>query len=101
MLGPAVRERLNRAKRKILDEYGHDPNVTAAGAGFRRRAGQQTTEPAVVVMVGRKRPEGLVSRSRLLPKQVDVGGAPVGVDVIEAGPFQWLHKDAPAAADSG
>ncbi|MEV4185742.1 hypothetical protein AB0J28_30390 [Streptosporangium canum] len=88
--------RLHRGKRKILDDFGADPNVTGAGIGFRRRDGQWTDEPAVVVMVAKKRPEALVSNRRLLPRTVEVDGSPCEVDVIQAGPFSMGRVSDPA-----
>ncbi|MGW0809961.1 hypothetical protein [Nonomuraea sp. NPDC002799] len=86
-LSQDTEDRLHRGKRKILDDFGADPNVTGAGIGFRRRDGQWTEEPAVVVLVAKKRPAALVSNRRLLPGTVEVDGTPCEVDVIQAGPF--------------
>ncbi|KAB8191746.1 hypothetical protein FH608_027620 [Nonomuraea phyllanthi] len=83
----ATQQRLDAAQGLILDHYGDDPNVNGAGVGFRIRGGQSTGEPAVIVFVTKKRPASHLSRSRLLPRKVDVGGLPVEVDVYQAGPF--------------
>ncbi|MEV4248255.1 hypothetical protein AB0J63_33180 [Streptosporangium canum] len=88
--------RLHRGKRKILDDFGADPNVTGAGIGFRRRDGQWIDEPVVVVLVAKKRPEALVSNRRLLPRTVEVDGSLCAVDVIEAGPFRVGRVSDPA-----
>lgn len=79
--------RLERGKQKIIDAHGDDPNVTGVGIGFRRRAGEWTGDPAVVVLVAKKRPAALVSRHRLLPRTVQVDGTTYQVDVLQAGPF--------------
>ncbi|GGO71723.1 hypothetical protein [Nonomuraea cavernae] len=92
-LSQDTEDRLHRGKRKILDSFGADPNVTGAGIGFRRRDGQWTEEPAVVVMVAKKRPAALVSNRRLLPRTVEVDGVPYEVDVIQAGPFTMGRVD--------
>ncbi|MEV4548014.1 hypothetical protein [Nonomuraea wenchangensis] len=86
-LSQDTEDRLHRGKRQILDSFGADPNVTGAGIGFRRRDGQWTEEPAVVVLVAKKRPAALVSNRRLLPRTVEVDGVTCEVDVIQAGPF--------------
>lgn len=95
-LSSDTEDRLHRGKRKILDSFGVDPNVTGAGIGFRRRDGQWTDEPVVVVMVAKKRPSALVSNRRLLPSTVEVDGSPCGVDVIQAGPFSMGRVTDPA-----
>jgi hypothetical protein len=78
---------LKRAKAKVLGRLRGHPDVTAVGYGLRRRAGQLTDEPAVVVSVRKKRPVGYVSTRRLLPPSVQIGRRTYGVDVHEAGPF--------------
>ncbi|MFC5815744.1 S1 family peptidase [Nonomuraea harbinensis] len=98
-LSRETEDRLHRGKRKILDSFGADPNVTGAGIGFRRRGGQWTEEPAVVVLVAKKRPAALVSNRRLLPATVEVDGVTCEVDVIQAGPFTMGTVTATAAAD--
>ena len=77
---------LGQARRRILAGHWGDLNFTGCGIGFRRRAGELTDEPVVIAMVVRKRPEASVSRWRLLPRTVEVGGRAWGVDVVEAGP---------------
>jgi hypothetical protein len=78
---------LKRAKAKLLWRLRGHPDVTAVGYGLRRRAGQLTDEPAVVVSVEKKRPDGYVSMRRLLPTSVQVGRRTYGVDVHESGAF--------------
>jgi hypothetical protein len=90
-LEPAVEASLRKAKAKLWDKHISDPNVHGMAVGARRRAGQVTDEVVVVVMVGKKRPAGYVSRRRLLPSSVEVDGRTWGVDVIQAGPFS-LHS---------
>lgn len=90
--------RLERARQQIYDAHGDDPNVTGVGIGFRRRAGESTGRPAVVVLVGKKRREALVSRRRLLPRTVEVDGTTYEVDVEQAGPFSAGAQTALAPA---
>jgi hypothetical protein len=90
--------RLERAKQQIFDAYGADPNVSGVGIGFRRRAGEWTGRPAVVVLVAKKRREALVSRRRLLPRTVEVDGVTYDVDVEQAGPFSSGAQTALAPA---
>ncbi|RZS43064.1 hypothetical protein EV193_10240 [Herbihabitans rhizosphaerae] len=83
-----VQQALQEGKRALLAEYGDDPNVTGAGMGVRQRGGEWTEEFVVIAMVAKKRPAAHVSRRRMLPAAVTVGGKRWGVDVIQAGPFR-------------
>ncbi len=94
----AHQDALWRGRQAVRQQYGGDPNVTGVGIGYRWRDGELTDEPAVVALVAKKRPEGHVSRRRLLPRSVDVGGREYGVDVVQAGPF---FTEPPAAAALG
>ena len=78
---------LRTARAQLWDERRHDPDIHGMGVGMRKRGGERTDEPVVFVMVTKKRPAAYLSRSRLLPRTVDVDGESWGVDVIEAGPF--------------
>jgi hypothetical protein len=78
---------LKRAKAKLLRRLRGHPDVTAVGYGLRRRAGRLTDEPAVVVSVQKKRPDGYVSMRRLLPTTVQIAHRTYGVDVHESGAF--------------
>jgi hypothetical protein len=101
ILESAQRNELALAKKAVLRAFGKDPNVTAFGYGFRRRDGRLTDEPAVIVSVARKRQPGYLSRSRMLPKTVEVGGRRYGVDVVQAGPFSLGGGVLPAASARG
>ncbi|MEO3824688.1 hypothetical protein [Actinomadura sp. B10D3] len=101
ILKSAQRNELALAKKAVLRAFGKDPNVTAFGYGFRRRGGRLTDEPAVIASVARKRPPGYLSRGRMLPKTVEVGGRRYGVDVVQAGPFSLAGGALPAAAGRG
>ncbi|GGV21417.1 hypothetical protein GCM10010182_49580 [Actinomadura cremea] len=90
--------KLERAKQQIYEAHGSDPNVTGVGIGFRRRAGVWTGEPAVVVLVAKKRREALVSRRRLLPRTIEVDSTTYQVDVVQAGPFSSGARTALAPA---
>ena len=79
--------KLKKARQKIFDAHISDPNVSGVGIGVRQRAGELTGEPAVVVLVAKKRREVLVSRRRLLPRTVEVDGTTYPVDVVQGGPF--------------
>lgn len=95
---PETKAALEVARDRIVDAYlDDDPNVVGVGLGFRQRAGAWTDEPVVVVLVTKKRPEALVSRRRLLPRSVDVGGTSWGIDVLETGPPPTLSAQARAA----
>ena len=59
-------------------------NVVGVGVGYRRQAGVQTDELALVVMVSRKVPHTLLLPEDLLPTEID--GVPV--DVQEVGAIQ-------------
>ncbi len=79
-----VRERLMQAGQRLLDRFGDDDNITGVGVGFRRRGGKATDEPVVTVMVKKKRRPSLISRRRLIPATIDVGGTACPTDVIQA-----------------
>src|SRR5262245_6222159 len=87
MLDVQVHSALGRARQQIFDAHGPDPAFTGCGIGLRRRGGMLTDEPVVVAMVVKKLPAGAISRSRLLPRTVQVDGRHWGVDVVEVGPL--------------
>jgi hypothetical protein len=89
---------LLKAKERIWNDHGRDPNVNAAGVGYRRIGGQVTTEPAVIVMVTDKIPAAALSSRRLMPETIEVDGIRHRVDVVEAGPFYSAVGRQPAAA---
>lgn len=78
---------LEPAKQQIFEAHRRDTAFTGCAIGFRRRGGLVTDEPAVIAMVTKKLPAGAVSRSRLLPASVGVGGHHWPVDVVEVGPL--------------
>jgi hypothetical protein len=83
-----TKEALKRGAGRLVREYlRQDPNVHGVGYGFRERAGRETDEPVIVVLVVRKQPEALVSRGRLLPKTVEIDGRQWGVDVQQKSRF--------------
>src|SRR5262245_61569140 len=99
MLDVQVHSALGRARQQIFDAHGPDPAFTGCGIGLRRRGGTLTDEPVVVAMVVKKLPAGAVSRSRLLPRTVEVDGRHWGVDVVEVGPLTLASaRGADAAA---
>lgn len=88
-MSPETAEALKRGADRLVHEYMHqDTNVHGVGYGFRKRAGQETDEPVIVVLVAEKRPEALVSRRRLLPKTVEIDGRRWGVDVQQKSRFR-------------
>ena len=92
---------LERARRHIFAKHGRDPHFTGCGIGLRRTDGGLTDEPAVIAMVAKKLPAGAVSRSRLLPRTVEVDGCRWGVDVVEVGPLAPLSRNAADRPDEG
>ncbi|MEU7743457.1 hypothetical protein [Nonomuraea sp. NPDC049158] len=86
---PEHEEALRRGKEAVLGAFAAVPGTTAFGYGFRRRGGELTDEPVVIASVAKKRPQGYVARSRLLPRTVEVDGRKWGVDVIQAGPYSF------------
>ena len=57
----------------------HD--VVGLGVGYRWRRGHRTSEPALMILVERKKPHAELRSHELLPQSID----DVGVDVIEVG----------------
>jgi hypothetical protein len=86
---------LEPAKQQIFEAHRDDPRFTGCAIGFRRRGGQVTGEPAVIAMITKKLPAGAVSRSRLLPASVSVGGRDCAVDVVEVGPISLTAGPSP------
>jgi hypothetical protein len=93
---PEVAAALDRAKAELAEQFLNDPGVVGVAKGFRTRAGELTGEPVAVVMVLKKRREGLISRRRLLPETVLVEGRSYGVDVVETGEFTFSGTAAAA-----
>ncbi|MBO2446335.1 hypothetical protein J4573_04485 [Actinomadura barringtoniae] len=90
---------LRQAKSGLLDDLRAHPDVTTVGYGFRRRRGEITDEPVVIVSVAKKRPQGYVSTRRLLPATVHTEGRAYGIDVIQAARFTFDDPAAQAADD--
>lgn len=87
LLEAGLQAALEPAKQQLFEAYRGKAGFTGCGIGFRRKAGRVTGEPAVIAMVTKKLPAGAVSRSRLLPAGVTVGGRDWCVDVVEVGPL--------------
>jgi hypothetical protein len=87
-LDPDVEAGLRQAKKQLWASHGSDPNLTGIGISMRRRAGEWTDEPVVVVLVAKKRPAAYLSKRRLLPTTIEVEGKSWGVDVVQGGPFK-------------
>lgn len=94
-LDPSVRERLTRAAQRILEQYGHDDNITGVAVGHRRRGGKATDEAVVTVMVRKKRRLSLVSRHRLIPASIDIDGVACPTDVLQAQAVLLSADDTP------
>lgn len=62
------------------------PNVVGLGEGIRSREGKPTSEPCIVVYVGRKVPESELKEDEILPAEIE--GVPV--DVLEVGEIRPL-----------
>jgi hypothetical protein len=73
-------EYIKAVMRAHEDELLNKANVVGIGIGFRRSAGETTTEPALVVMVSRKLPAWQVSEKDLIPASID--GIPVDVQEV-------------------
>lgn len=83
-----------------------DPNIAGIAYGQRVAAGQETSEPALVVFVIRKLPEDALPGSSTLPRRVFVGGDSLEVDVVETGPifplsFTTRERPAPHGVSIG
>lgn len=73
------------------------PNVVGTGTGYKRVQGVDTGQMAVVVFVSEKLPARAMSRSAIVPPEVD--GLPT--DVIEIGRLKALRPDSAQAARVG
>ena len=92
---------LHAAKSHLFASRTGDSNFVGCGVGLRRRGGKVTGEPVVVAMVVKKLPAGALSRSRLLPKTIQVGGREWGVDVVEVGTITLGSPAGAASPDLG
>jgi hypothetical protein len=73
-------EHIKAVKRTHEDELLNKANVVGIGIGFRRIGGEDTTEPALVVMVSRKLPAWQLSEEDLIPTSIE--GIPVDVQEV-------------------
>jgi len=95
------RSGLRQAKSGLLDDLRAHPDVTSVGYGFRRRRGEITDEPVVIVSVAKKRRPGYVSLQRLLPGTARAEDRAYGIDVIQAGRFTLDEPQATTALTPG
>ena len=73
-------EQLRRVKAKHEGDLLEKANVVGVGIGFRRRRGQRTTEPAIVVSVTRKVPRSQLEAKDIVPGELD--GVPVDIQAV-------------------
>lgn len=78
--------RVAEVKRAYQDELLAKANVVGLGIGQRQKAGQETGEPALVVMVTQKVPVSQLAPEDVIPRQIE--GVPV--DVQEVGEIRAL-----------
>ena len=87
------------AKRQLWDRLSRDTNISGAGFG-RRRVGKGKPEgPALVIYVKKKLSLQVIPPSLQLPRKIYVGNDPIGVDVVETGPFyiqEFTARERPA-----
>ncbi len=82
----AAWEQASRVQAKYQDALMALPHVVGVAVGYATEAGQETTEPALIVMVDEKRPADGIATDDLLPRYLDG----VRVDVQEFGAFTAL-----------
>jgi hypothetical protein len=80
-------EEIVQAKEVSKDKLMGMQNVVGVGVGYKTKAGQQTDDFAIVVMVSRKLPLPALAPEAVLPKNVDG----VNIDVIEVGELRALQ----------
>ena len=73
-------QRLRIVKAKHESELMRKANVVGVGIGFRRRKGQLTDEPSIVVSVTRKLPGSVVDPEDMIPRELE--GVPVDVQAV-------------------
>ncbi len=83
---PSAWDRAQQAQAKYQEALLALPHVVGVAVGYATVAGQDTTEPAVIVMVDQKLPEGDLLGGALIPRRLDG----VRVDVQEFGTFATL-----------
>ncbi len=73
-------ERLRAVKNAYEAELMRKANVVGVGIGLRRRGGQETGEPAIIVSVTKKVPLAQLSPYDVIPPELD--GMPVDVQAV-------------------
>jgi hypothetical protein len=73
-------ERLRRVKMRHEGALMRKANVVGVGIGFRRRRGELTDEPAIVVSVTHKVPRSQLDAEDVVPQELD--GVPVDIEAI-------------------
>lgn len=73
-------ERLRQVRAKHEHELMRKANVVGVGIGFRRRRGELTDEPAIVVSVTHKVPRSKLNTEDVVPRELD--GVPVDIEAV-------------------
>ncbi len=73
-------ERLKTVKEAHEAELLRKPNVVGVGIGLRKRGGEMTNEPVIVVSVTRKLPSAQLAPQDIVPR--DLEGFPVDVQEV-------------------
>lgn len=73
-------DQLSRVKTNHEQELMKKENVIGVGIGLRKRDGEYTDEPAIVVSVTRKVPRSMLDPDDAIPPQLE--GVPVDVQAI-------------------
>jgi hypothetical protein len=76
----ALTERIQVVKRAHEAELLCKANVVGVGVGYRRQAGEATSNLALVVMVTNKLPAALLAEADRIPSMID--GVPVDVQEV-------------------
>ncbi len=79
-------ENIRLVRQRYQEELMSKANVVGVGIGLRHHQGEQTSEPALVVMVRKKVPITLLAPEDVIPATLD--GIPV--DVQEVGDLRAL-----------
>lgn len=73
-------ERLARVKASYEGLLMDKANVVGVGIGFRRRSGEPTDEPVIVVLVTHKVPRHQLEPEDILPRELE--GVPLDVQAV-------------------
>ncbi|MGD2179225.1 MAG: hypothetical protein PVG71_15545 [Anaerolineae bacterium] len=73
-------ERLRTVKAKHESKLMRKANVVGVGIGFRKREGEMTEEPSIVVSVTHKVPGSMLDPEDVIPYELD--GVPVDVQAV-------------------